>query len=138
MKYTKALLTVLLLTVSAFCFSQVTKFKTTSLSIKTKNEITKKWTLWSDPENVDILISIDLTNERIKIFSKQDQIYDIIKYYDKSIDSDGDETLSFQCVDQDGLKCFVRFVILKSQKNRKQIYVDYSDMMWMYNIYNLD
>ncbi len=138
MKFIKAILTSLFLTVSIFCFSQVTKFRTTSLSIKTRNEITKNWTGWSKPENVEILVSIDFTNERIKIFSKAEQIYDIIKYYDKETDSDGDDTLSFQCVDEDGIKCILRFVILKSQDGRRQLYVEYNNIMWMYNIYNLD
>jgi hypothetical protein len=138
MKLIKPILTAFLVMISVFCFSQVTKFKTTSISLKTKNESTRKWTKWSEPDKVEILISIDLTNERIKIFSKVDQVYDIIKYYDKETDTDGDETLSFQCVDQDGLKCIVRFVVLNSQSGRRQLYVDYSDMMWMYNIYKLD
>ena len=53
-------------------------------------------------------------------------------------DVDDDETLKFQCVNEDGLKCFVRFVILKSQNGRKQLYVDFADMSWMYNIYKMD
>jgi hypothetical protein len=138
MRLIKPILIIVFLTISIHCYSQVTKFKTTSLSIKTKNEYSQKWTKWSEPENADILITIDLTNERIKIFSNEEQVYDIIKYYEKDIDSDGDETLSFQCINKDGLKCIVRFVILKSQNSRRQLYIDFSDMMWVYNIYNLD
>ena len=138
MKYIKGFITLLFIISSTLCFSQVTKFKTTSLSIKSKNEVTNKWSNWSEPESADILISIDLTTERIKIFSKTEQVYDIIKYYDKDTDSDGDETLSFQCVDKEGLKCIVRFVILNSKNGQRQLYIDYSDIMWMYNIYNLD
>ena len=138
MKLIKPILTILLLTVSVFSYSQVTKFKTTSYASKSKNVSTNNWTKWSEPSDTEILISKDLTNERIKIFSKEEQVYDIIKYYDKDTDSDGDETLSFQCVDVDGIKCIVRFVILNSQNGRKQIYIDYNNIMWMYNIYNLE
>ena len=138
MKLIKPILTILLLTVSIFSYSQVTKFKTTSYSSKVKDVRTDNWSKWSEPSDTEILISIDLTNERIKIFSKEEQVYDIIKYYDKDTDSDGDETLSFQCDDEDGIKCIVRFVVLNSQNGRKQIYIDYNNIMWMYNIYNLD
>lgn len=120
-------------------FSQVQKFKTTKGAIKFYSETLGKWEKWEDLKNgVDILIAVDLTNERIKIFSKNEQVFDIIKYYDKKTDSDGDETISMQCVDQDGLKCKVRFLILNSQNGRKQIYIDYSDVIILYNIKNLE
>ncbi|MCX6210027.1 MAG: hypothetical protein NTZ59_11185 [Bacteroidetes bacterium] len=120
-------------------FSQVQKFKTTKGAIKFYSETLGKWKEWEDLENgVGILIVVDWTNERIKIFSKTNHVFDIIKYYDKKTDSDGDETISMQCVDQDGLKCNVRFLILNSQNGRKQIYIDYSDTTILYNIQNLE
>lgn len=138
MKFIKSILTITFVLITFACYSQVTKFKTTSISLREKSAYTNKWSEWSKPKEAEILVSIDLTNERIKIFSKEDQVYDIIKYYDKETDDDGDETISFQCVDQDGLKCIIRFVILNSQNQRRQLYIDYSDTMWVYNMHYLD
>lgn len=117
---------------------QITKFKSTGYATKFKNEYTGKWGEWSEFEKTEVLITVDVKNDRIKIFSKKEQIYDIIKYYEKTTDTDGDETLQFHCVNEDGLKCFVRFVVLNSQNGRRQLYVDFADMMWVYNIYKLD
>ena len=117
---------------------QVTKFKTTSYSSKFKVENSSSWSKWEKLENTDILITMDFTNDRIKIFSKKEQVYDIIKYYDKETDSDGDITNQFQCVNEDGLKCIVILVLLNSKNGQRQIYIDFADIMWMYNIYKLD
>jgi len=139
MKYIKSVcICIILIILSLNTFSQVTKYKSTSFSFKTKNENTLRWSKWSEPESAEILITIDLTSDRIKIFSEEEQVYDIIQYYKMTTDVDDDETLKFQCVNEDGLKCFVRFVILKSQNGRKQLYVDFADMSWMYNIYKMD
>ena len=138
MRYRKLLFVLLFTALTFSAVAQVTKFKSTSYATKFKNETTGKWGKWSEFEKTEVLITIDLTNERIKIFSKAEQEYDIIKYYEKVTDDEGDETLQFHCVNEDGLKCFVRFVILNSQNGRRQLYVDFADMMWVYNIYKLD
>jgi hypothetical protein len=131
-------LAILFLIIAFASVGQVTKFKSTSYSFKFKNDYTSMWRKWAELERTEVLLAIDLTNERIKIFSKEEQVYDIVKYYDKETDLDGDITLQFQCVNQDGLKCFVRFVVLNSKNGQLQLYVDFSDMMWMYNIYKLE
>jgi hypothetical protein len=84
------------------------------------------------------LLTIDGDNNRIKIFSKQEQVYDIIKTYESVIDDDGDKTSKWLCINEDGLKCFIRLVKLNSQEGRNQIYVDFDDLMFAYNIYRLD
>ncbi len=118
-------------------FGQVLKCKTTSIAIKTYNEYSERWSDWSDWEDVNILITLDVDNDRIKIFSKENQIYDIIKDIRKSTDSDGDETYEWLCVNEDGIKCGVR-LIQNSLGEERQIYVEFSNMMWGYNIYVLD
>lgn len=132
------LLTLFFACIISFSFGQVTKCKATGCSYKTKNEYTKKWSDWSDLQEVDILITIDFKNDRIKVFSKKDQVYDIIKYYEKETDDENDETFKYLCVNEDGLKCYVRLVKLNSRGGRRQLYVDFSDMMLLYNIYVLD
>ncbi|RYE17315.1 MAG: hypothetical protein EOP51_24130 [Sphingobacteriales bacterium] len=132
------LLTLCFLLTAVAAYAQVTKFKTSGGSVKFYNKTAQSWKPWEALENAsDILITLDPDADRIKIFSSSEQVFDIIKFYDVVEDSDGDEVIPFQCVDQDGRKCKLRFMILHSQNKRKQLYVDYSDMMVMYNIYNL-
>lgn len=131
-------LLIILTTMLTSAYSQVIKCKADAISIKTKNEYTDMWSDWSKWETVDILITIDPNNDRIKVFSKKDQVYDIIKSYGESYDNDGDKTIKWQCVNEDGLKCTVRLVKLISQGGKSQLYIDFADMMWVYNIYKLD
>ncbi len=138
MKYKNIFLTLLFIFVTNILFGQLTKFKSSTYTSRFKSEKTGNWSKWAELEKTEVLITIDLTNERIKIYSKKEQVYDIIKYYDKETDNDGDETLQFNCVNEDGLKCNVRFVILNSQNGRRQLYIDFADLMWVYNIYKLD
>src|SRR5574343_1264489 len=133
MRSKNLLLVITLLLITNMSFGQLTKYKSTSYAVSFKNESTGEWGKWSDFEKTEVLITLDLTNDRIKVFSKQEQVYDIIKYYDKETDGDGDDTFKFHCVNEDGHKCFVRFVIRNSQNGKRQRYVDFSDMMWVYN-----
>jgi hypothetical protein len=128
----KLILTASFILIFTLCFSQVYKLRSYSSQIKTKG--TYGWTKWSDPTENNILIVFDIDKERITIYSKETQVYDIYKVYDTYTDRDGDDTYEFACIDADGLRCHVRWVKLNSQNGRLQVYVDYDDMMWMYNV----
>jgi hypothetical protein len=128
----KLILTALFISIFVACFSQVYKLRTYSSQIKNKG--TYGWSKWSDPTENNILIVFDIDKERISIYSKETQVYDIFKSYSKFTDDDGDDTYEYACVDADGIRCHVRWVKLNSQNGRLQVYVDYADMMWMYNV----
>jgi len=134
---------ILLLTLFSIGFAcltsaQVLKVKADAISIKTKSEYTESWSDWSDWQSVNILITIDSEKQRIKIFSKEDQVYDIIQNLGEDYDKDGDKVWKWLCVNEDGLRCHVRLVKLYSQNGKSQLYVDFNDMKWVYNIYSLD
>lgn len=125
------------LTSSTNIFGQVYKLKSTSFSTRYKiNEY--KWSDWSDATDSSVLITFDLTNDRITIYSKVTQVYDIAEYEGKTTDEDGDDIFSYYCIDKDGSKCRVKMLKLHSLNERMQMYVYYSDMNWLYNIYTLD
>ena len=125
------LLFTLLLSYS-ICNSQVLKFRSFSSCIKSKTSY--GWTKWSEPTENNILIVFNLDKERITIYSKETQVYDIYRTYKRETDSDGDYTYKYSCIDADGLRCSIRWVKLNSQEGRLQVYIDYSDTMWMYNV----
>ncbi len=112
-------------------YADVYKFQSTSLAYKYL-DTDGYWTDWSSWESTSVLIVINLDKDRINIYSKTPQEYDIYDYEDRTYDKDGGETLKFQCVDADGLRCGVRLRVDKD--GSPQIYVDYNDMMWVYNV----
>ncbi|WP_297516088.1 hypothetical protein [Flavobacterium sp.] len=134
---TIAIIGVLFLTSSTNVFGQVYKLRSTSLSSRHKiNDA--KWSSWSDAEEANVLITFDETNNRITIYSKVTQVYDIAEYEGKTTDEDGDDIFSYYCIDKDGVRCRVKWLKLNSQNGRMQMYVYYSDLNWLYNVYLLD
>lgn len=119
-------------TVPLFLFSQVHKYKAVSYSAKFKNAST--WGKWSEAERTDILVSINFDDAKIKIYSKETQLYDIVSIKDKITDDEGDDIFSMYCEDADGMNCYVDIYKLHSQNGRLQLYVRYSDMQWLYNL----
>ncbi len=49
--------------------AEVFKLKSSALSIRVRNESTKKWSDWSSWEPKNVLIIVNTDKERIKIFS---------------------------------------------------------------------
>ena len=128
---------ILFLAFSSVSFGQVYKLKTTSFASMYKiNDY--KWSDWGEWEETSLLITIDLNKERITMYSKETQVYDIVKDEGEEFDKDGDKTLSLYCVNEEGLTCRVRLVRLNSQSGKTQIYVDFNDFKFVYNYYSLD
>lgn len=117
---------------SVLCYGQTYKYKATDLAIKTYEY--GRWSDWSDWERVDILVVINMDKDVITIYSKSTQEYDIIEYLGEENDRDGGSSVKFLCVNEDGSRCHVR---IRMQKDgQRQLYVDFSDVMFVYNIIN--
>ena len=95
---------------------------------------------WSDWEKANILVVFDTKAERIKIFSKETQVYDVATDEGKTTNDNGDEIYSWFCVNEDGNQCRVqlwkRFYDDGSSYN--QLYVNFSDIRFVYNLYFID
>lgn len=76
-------------------FGQVIKCKAYKSTYTTKNETTDQWAEWREWKNTDILMEIDLTKNRIKIFSEIIQNYDIIEDGGNYLDDDGDDVFEW-------------------------------------------
>ena len=90
------------------------------------------WGEWSEWEPVKILIVLNLEKERIEIYSKTPQEYDIVEVLGTESDEKDGDSIRFLCVDEDGLRCNIRIRV--QLDGTKQLYVDYKDAMWVYNI----
>lgn len=103
---------------------EVEWLKAYELAIKIDNE-------WSDWEDVNIDVKIDFSRDRITIYSAKTQIYEIIKEVEPPYDSYG-EQLAYKVIDQDD--DIGRFRFRVQNNGSKQIYIDFDDISWVYNI----
>ena len=130
----KKLFAVLLLVfgVTAIAEADVLKYRTTNFSIKVKDAY-GYWGDWTDWQKCSVLVVLDSETERVRIYSEEVQEFDIIKTVSgwKS-DLEGGEILEVACVDKFGSRCNMRF--RQQHDGQWQLYVDYADAMYVYNI----
>lgn len=112
-------------------YAEVTKYTAYSLAMKTADN-RGNWSKWSDWESCSILIVIDFDKERLTIYSHKTQVFDIISYEDWESDGEGGRTMSLSCVDDEGLRCTLRY--RQDKDGDLQLYVDYNNLMYVYNI----
>lgn len=105
----------------------ILKFNAYSLRFFDKN--TSKWEEKLEP--VNILVSLNFNDSKIKIYSKETQIYDIIKVNDQEKITGGSK-FRLYCEDQNGKNCYVD--IVSYDDGEKQLYVRYIDLMYYYNL----
>ena len=114
--------------------AQVYRFKTSSLSVMDKND-KGAWNKWSEFKKAEILITLDGNKDRFIVNSKELQLYKIESYLEK-VSTENDDTVGFNCTDNDGAKCVILIVTRKKEKNRMQFDINYTDLKMVYNIYN--
>ena len=114
--------------------AQTINFKTSSVSITEKNE-RGNWTQWSDFVKADLLITIDGKKNRIVVNSPEIQVFTILSYGEKKED-DNNKIVPFECIDNNGSKATIFVITKKKESNRMQFYINYSEVKFVYNIYN--
>lgn len=88
-----------------------------------------KWGKWSDWESCNVKIDIDLDKDIVTIYSSRKQIYNITEFVGKT-ENEGDVTLKFLFIDQDGDKGTLR--LLMRNNGRSEIYIDFANIRWAY------
>lgn len=117
-------------------FTQVTKLKANAFAIRSLSEY-NGWSDWSDWSDCNILCVFDIANDRITIYSSENQVYDIIVSHDGYYDSDGDYLWILEAIDKNGSKCKLK-LITRNVSQRVEMYINYSDMQWVYNVNFMD
>jgi hypothetical protein len=110
-------------------FCQIVNLQSTSSAFKDSSEVE-----WSDFEATNALINMDIDNSRFSIYSSDTNIYTITENEGMTTNEDGDDTYSYYCTDINGIICRIRFMILHSQEEIMQLYIDYNDSNWVYNV----
>ncbi|WP_418263380.1 hypothetical protein [Flavobacterium faecale] len=115
-------------------YSQSYKFTTSGVSVLEKNE-KGKWGQWSDLELVNLVVNLDTNKNRIVVYSRIIQVYDIVNYVPTE-ENENDIVYSFVCKNIDGEDCTLSIITRKKQGNRKQLYINFGDRIILYNIFN--
>ena len=135
MKLVKILSLFLLMNVGILkVFSQTYKFEATGFSVMEK-DLKGIWGSWSELQPVNIVITLDTNKNRIVVYSKEIQFYEIQNYEQKQ-ESENDEIYPFECKDIDGLPFTISIITRKNQDNRKQLYINQKNVIVVYNIVN--
>jgi hypothetical protein len=113
--------------------AQVYRFKATSFSVIEK-DAKDNWGKWTEPEQSTAIISLDGKKDRLVIGTKEIQVYKILNYGEKVV-TQFDETIALDCADLNGKPCTILVVTRKNQDDRKQFYVNYEDVKFVYNVY---
>lgn len=125
------LMLMLVFGVSVMSFGQIQWYKTSEISIRYLNKNTGYWTNWSDWEKCVVDVRFDLNNDVITIYSKNTQRYQVLELQDPPYDSSGKQ-VKFYVKDQDGDYGHIRLRI--ENNGNSQLYVDFKDISWVYNV----
>lgn len=131
----KKLVILLLLFISLPAASQVIKFKTVAYAENKYDYYTQKWSGWSDWERSGMLLTIDLQNDLVTIYSPVTQVYRIYRAEESYYDSDGDFNLPFKFIDQDGDKGTLK--LLQRTSGSFEIYIEFLNVRWCYRVIRL-
>lgn len=131
----KKLVLLVLLFVSMTTSAQVIKFRTVAYAENKYNYYTQKWSGWSDWEKSNMLLTFDLKNDRIIVYSPVTQIYRIYKAEESYYDSDGDFNMPFRFIDQDGDNGVLK--LLQRISGSSEIYIEFLNVRWCYKVIKL-
>ena len=90
------------------------------------------WSNWTPWEPSDMYITIDLDRDLIKVYSPTTQIYFVQSYDTSYTDSSGGRQVQYTVIDQD--RDVGRIRLRVERNGNSQIYVDFSNVMWVYNV----
>lgn len=89
------------------------------------------WTDWTDWIDTDINVKIDLSKDMVVIYSESPQVYKVIRQVEAPYDDSGVQ-VKFKIIDQDNDVGYLRLRI--ENNGNSQIYIDFADIMWVYNV----
>jgi len=114
--------------------AQVYRFEATGFSVMEKTP-KGNWGQWSELQPLNIVVTLDTDKNRIVIYSKEIQFYEI-QNYEKKQENEEDLIYPFSCSDMDGQPFKISIITRKKQDNRKQLYINQKDVIVVYNIIN--
>ncbi len=131
-KLNKLLLLSILFLGTNIGFSQVYRFKTSTVAVILKNE-KGSWGEWSKPKEANLVVSVDDSKNRIIVYSEVIQLFEIVEYVAEKFGKTEDKAV-FICKNNEGESCQISFVTKKEEGNRKELFIAYEDRIISYDI----
>lgn len=128
----KFLLAILLSVVALTSSAQIISFRTTAFSHKERT--THGWSSWSNWESDCSLMTMDLTNDMIVIYTQKTQYYNIISIGSHYREGNA-EIQEFGFIDQDGDRGTFRLVMRST--GRSEVYIAFNNVTWGYIVKRL-
>lgn len=127
----KKLLILLLLGITLFSNAQKYTYKSTAYAYKYVNEY-GYWTDWTDWQSSNVKITIDTDTSILSIYSKTPQVYYLKEYLGRFEDEKGGIQHRWLIRDNEYLRAELR--LRKELSGNLQLYIEYRDAMWVYNV----
>lgn len=113
--------------------AQSFKFKTTSLTVLERGGKYNEWDKWSVPLETQLYITLDLTKDKIIVYSREIQHYRILEILPKQV-TKTDEVNSYLCKNQFGEACKISFMVRTNENYKTQLYIYFTDIVFCYDI----
>ena len=107
------------------------RFKTINYATTVKSN--NKWQKWSKSQKSEMIVELQTNKNRLVVYSEIIQLFNIVDYGEEKEDKNKN-TVSFLCVDNQGIECTLTIVTLKDSSNINQLFITYEDMIIMYNM----
>jgi hypothetical protein len=126
----KTLLTLILLCFSTIASADIIWLRTTAFA---SANVYRGTYYWSDWERSDMRICINTNTDIITIYSPKTQYYGVTAHTKSYVDNQGAKVICFSVIDQDGDRGQVR--LRACAAGNSQLYVDFTNVAWVYNVY---
>ncbi len=107
------------------------RFKTIDYATTVKNN--NKWQKWSKSQKSEMIVELQTNKNRLVVYSEIIQLFNIVDYGEEKEDKNKN-TVSFLCIDNQGVECTLTIVTLKDSTKINQLFITYEDMIIMYNM----
>jgi hypothetical protein len=112
--------------------AQVYVAKTTSVRFSNIINVEQnKWTEWSLPDVVSVIIMHDSITNSFKIYTSNLSELSIIEHYGWSTTDKGIDLYTIACVDNDGIRCNIQIGEIEKMHFFK---IDYTDFSILYDV----
>ena len=126
----KLIVLLIALAIGGSLYAQTYRYRATYFAIGERSSYNGR-VIWGDWQRCGVVITIDLDNEFINVYSSKTQNYVIAECGETYTDSQGGQSLDMVAIDEEGLRCTVS---LRTQSDGvAQLYAYYSDVAWVYS-----
>lgn len=124
----KFILSVIFIMFTFCAFSQTHRCKASSFAIGERDS--SGAIAWGEWEPTDIILTINLDDNFIKVYSQKEQNYVIVEYGEEYREDEG-TNINMTAVDEEGIECEILFRV--QDDGEIQLYSFYSNVAWVYS-----